>query len=439
MFFSASSTVFRCRSRRARKPQAGLNVRSRVLTGRGWSVLLAGAICLWAAYRWGWPALSYVGMFLGALVIFSVLVAFVPRRRGTVTRVVGSDLFTVGAQSHVQVRLTLRRVAATISPPVARWEDSLPPLVEGDACGELPRFPDRSRTDPALVLPYTVRGVRRGSSTLGPLTLTSTDPFGLVCRRIKVGEARTITVVPEVVPLSVLHAQGGGTGSDARAAAHRLGQSTDDLVPRPYVPGDSMRRVHWRASAHRGELMVRQEEHESSPEAWVMLDVNADHWPRPAMLAPGDPDRAFEHAVTACASMAVHLNQEGYRVSVVDNSGSLLGTLDGSDVERDALLVALSSVAPRPARGSTTAAPDAASGPVVVITGTIDADSAEQFAHRRAAAPLLFATGATPDAFDVVTARGWCTAALGDDPAEAWQTALSSATVRHTAPARSIR
>lgn len=400
--------------------------RSRVLTGRGWSTLTAAAVCLWAAYRWGWPALSYVGTFLAVLLVFSIAVVFLPRRKGTAARIVESDLFTVGALSHVEVRLTLRGATPATVPPAARWNDTLPALVDGPASGELPRLRGGGSPGTPLVLPYQVRGVRRGSATLGPLSLTSTDPFGLTHRHVRIAGSRTITVVPGIVDLPALRIRSGGTGGEARTAVHRLGQSTDDLVPRPYVPGDSMRRVHWRASAHRGELMVRQEEHESSPEAWVMLDVAAAHWPRGGGLAPGEPQPAFEHAVTACASVAVHLSGQGYRVSVVDNAGTPLGFLDGSDAERDALLVALSSVAPRPARSVAAVAPDAASGPVVVITGTIDAADAAGFSHRQAAVPLLFATHATPDAFDAAAAHGWWATRLGSDPAEAWQAAMDA-------------
>ena len=39
-----------------------------------------------------------------------------------------------------------------------------------------------------------------------------------------------------------------------------------------YLPGDAMKRLHWKATAHRGQLMVRQEEQQINPRAGVFLD-----------------------------------------------------------------------------------------------------------------------------------------------------------------------
>ena len=56
-----------------------------------------------------------------------------------------------------------------------------------------------------------------------------------------------------------------------------------------------MRRIHWRATAHRDELMVRQEEQESTPEATVVLDRGVLRWSPEALRAPG-ADAGFEAA-----------------------------------------------------------------------------------------------------------------------------------------------
>ena len=63
-----------------------------------------------------------------------------------------------------------------------------------------------------------------------------------------------------------------------------------------------MRRIHWRATAHRDELMVRQEEQESTPEATVVLDRGVLRFSPEAMQAPG-ADPGFEAAVSACVSV----------------------------------------------------------------------------------------------------------------------------------------
>src|SRR5690606_1012528 len=110
-----------------------------------------------------------------------------------------------------------------------------------------------------------------------------------------------------------------------------LGQGADNLIPRAYMSGDSMRRIHWRASAHRGDLMVRQEEQESTPEATVVFDRNVDRYGREALLRPGE-DPAFEAAVSACASAVARLTDEGYVVTVIDVDGAaLVERIDSED------------------------------------------------------------------------------------------------------------
>ena len=95
-----------------------------------------------------------------------------------------------------------------------------------------------------------------------------------------------MTVAPAIVDLPPLTDFAGEAGGTLHTTTNQLGQGADNLVARPYVPGDSMRRIHWRATAHRDELMVRQEEQESTPEASVVLDRGVLRWSPEAMQAP---------------------------------------------------------------------------------------------------------------------------------------------------------
>jgi uncharacterized protein (DUF58 family) len=297
--------------------------------------------------------------------------------------------------------------------PRGLWRDVLPDAVTGDSAGEYP--PDSGQ------LGYLITGVRRGVWPIGPLVLRTVDPFGLSQREQEFGEHRTVTVVPEVFTLAPLTVKVGASGGTAQTSSSRLGQGSDNLSPRRYIAGDSMRRIHWRATAHRGQLMVRQEEEESSPDALVILDRSSSHWP----TASGDVDPAFENAVSLCASAAVHLVQEGYGVDVIDSAGALLGTLRGHEDDRDGLLVALALVSPRgDSRDVATLIGGTPPGPLVYITGDLDDEDAASLRTAGAAAPMLFATGLRAGAAEAASRHGWQVAPLGDDIAEAWEDAL---------------
>ncbi|TCJ28661.1 DUF58 domain-containing protein [Microbacterium sp. PI-1] len=385
--------------------------RRRPLTGRGAGALVAALCCVIAANVFGTRILLYIGLLLAALTLFSLLAVRLPRRSGTVTRQISTDLLTVSETSRVTVRISLRALRV----PHGLWHDILPAAVAGDSGGEYP--PESGQ------LTYPITGVRRGVWPLGPLMLRTVDPFGLAQREQAFGETRSITVVPEVFALAPLAVRVGAAGGTAHTSSTRLGQGSDNLSPRGYIPGDSMRRIHWRATAHRGQLMVRQEEEESSPDAVVVLDRSAGRWDAPG----ADADPAFETAVSLCASAAVHLASEGYSVDVIDSAGTLLGALRGHEDDRDGLLVALAMVAPR-GEGRDLAALIGGTppGPLVFITGRLDEEDAARLRPAGAAAPMLFSTELLPGAAEAATPHGWTVATLGPVIADAWEDAVSA-------------
>lgn len=387
----------------------------RPLTVRGLAALLTGVLLAIAANLLAAPVLLYVAVLLFALLVLGILVVHVPRRGGSVTRRISTDLLTVGETSQVAVRFDLRALRV----PFGTWHDELPDAVTGDAEGDFP-------TDNGTSIRYTMTGVRRGVWAVGPLSLRTIDPFGFAQRLQDFGDTRTVTVVPEVVPLAPLTGDTGAAGGTAHTASARLGQGSDNLSPRLYVSGDSMRRIHWRATAHRGDLMVRQEEDESSPDAIVVLDRASRRWgPHSDQVDPG-----FEAAVSACASTALHLVQEGYSVDVRDSAGSTLGTLRGQEDDRDSLLVALAMVTPQgETRDLVSLFDGAPPGPLVMITGRIDEEDAALLRHGGAGTPILLAAEPLPGALEAAAATGWYTGEL-DDVSAAWDHAIAG----HVAP-----
>lgn len=385
--------------------------RRRPLTSRGAGALVAALSCLIAANLFGARILAYVGVLLIFLVVFSLLAVRLPRRSGVVSRQVHTDLLTVGAKSRVTVRLTLR----TWRVPPGLWHDMLPPALSGDASGEY--------SGDTAPLSYEATGIRRGVWPLGPLMLRTVDPFGLAQREQAFGEPRSVTVVPEVLTLTSAAVRVGAAGGTAHTSSTRLGQGSDNLSPRPYIPGDSMRRIHWRATAHRDKLMVRQEEEESSPDAVVVLDRSSHRWDTPGP----DIDPNFEAAVSLCASSAMHLASEGYSVDVIDSAGSLFGSLRGQEDDRDNLLVALAQVAPRGvSRELPALLGGTPPGPLIYITGNLHEEDARRLHPAGAAAPLLFAATLPPRAVDNCRRHGWTVTRVDTDIATAWEDAIAS-------------
>lgn len=151
-------------------------------------------------------------------------------------------------------------------------------------------------------------------------------------------------VTPQVVPLSPIGSTGGG-GSAGEARPHRIGVvGQDDALVREYRQGDEVRRIHWRSTAHRGQLMVRREEQAWDPTACVILDS------RVGAHAGHGLHSSFEWAVSATASVALHFLDEGYTVEVFEADGPLhvgLGLGQHSVAAAEVVLNRLTDLTPK--------------------------------------------------------------------------------------------
>jgi uncharacterized protein (DUF58 family) len=104
-------------------------------------------------------------------------------------------------------------------------------------------------------LPSTVRFDlsydQRGEHRLGPVDVMLTDALGLVVTTETVDATDEVLVYPPVYRL-------GGPDAFLRTfAPEDDDQQTFDRL-REYVPGDSLRDVHWKSSAKRDDLLVRE-------------------------------------------------------------------------------------------------------------------------------------------------------------------------------------
>ncbi|GAB3602659.1 DUF58 domain-containing protein [Microbacterium aureliae] len=404
--------------------------------GAGAVVLSVGAFI--AASELGLVELVYFGMLLVAVVAASLISLYLTQRTDDVVRALHPDTVAVGSEAEVVVRVAARSAVPTAA---GSWQDSLPRGLAGEARGVFPSLGSGLRRAERIVeLAYRVRGVRRGIHSIGPLSVSSTDPFGLVRRRTVLGARTRVTVAPAVVELAPLSNLAGESGGLLHVSTDQLGQGSDNLSPRSYLPGDSMRRIHWRATAHRDELMVRQEEQESTPEAVVVLDRGVLRWSPEAMDAPG-ADADFEAGVSACVSAVARLVRDGYGAEVADSDGTLLADrIDGGDLaEIDHLVTDFATLTAR--RDDTFARlpllfAGGSTGPVVIIVGRLDAvdvDAIAGLVHHCTLAVLLAAAPAA-GALDRAAALGFHAARLDADAdlADVWSDAVHTG-VRHVA------
>jgi uncharacterized protein (DUF58 family) len=358
-----------------RKVLRGLSGR---LTARGWSFLAAGGAAVLGGLAIPEPDLVRVGALLVVLPVVSALIAGRPRYRLACTRRLDPPRVPAGQPTTVTVRVgNVSRVRAgvllaeDVTPNPLGVLESRPPFV-------LDRIePGRHRE-----LSYQIRSDTRGKFSVGPLRVRVADTFGLVAVSKSLGVTSTLVVTPKIVPLpgaaapSSWLAQGDGRTRTISAVGE------DDAAPRTYQDGDSLHRVHWKSTARHGQLMVRREEHQWRNSASVFLDTR-----RCAHSGRGATS-SFEFAVSAAASIGVHLSGEDFAVRLITEAGEIATRGTFSDTLLDTLAAITPSRDASLAAGSSALA--SAGGQLIVVAGRLSADDAAQLAAaRRGNAPAM--------------------------------------------------
>ena len=184
--------------------------------------------------------------------------------------------------------------------------------------GNRPRFVvDRADLSWRREVEYPLLGRVRGRFSTGPLTVRTTDPFGLVQLDRQFVATTEVMVTPRVVPLPTIRTIGGG-GSTGEARPHRIGVvGQDDALVREYRQGDDVRRIHWRSTARWGDLMVRREEQAWDPSASIVLDSRA------SAHAGRGMHNSLEWAISAAASIGIHFLDDGFGIEIYEADGPL--------------------------------------------------------------------------------------------------------------------
>jgi uncharacterized protein (DUF58 family) len=139
---------------------------------------------------------------------------------------------------------------------------------------------------------------RRGLYAIGPVEVTTGDPFGLFRHRRTFGFTQNVLVYPRATELpnfSVPAANLPGEGR-FRRRTHYVTPNASGV--RPYEYGDSFNRIHWGSTARTGELMVKIFELDPASDIWIILDLHRD-----VHLGAGD-DSTEEYGVRIAASVA---------------------------------------------------------------------------------------------------------------------------------------
>ena len=139
---------------------------------------------------------------------------------------------------------------------------------------------------------------QRGLYALGPTSLRTGDPFGLYTVSLHYPESTTLMVTPPLVPLPAIKVAPGGRTGDGRLLPGTMERTVSAACVRDYLPGDSLRWIHWRTSARRDSLFVHLLDGTPTGDWWIFLDMDR------SVQAGQGKDSTSEHAVILAASLA---------------------------------------------------------------------------------------------------------------------------------------
>lgn len=161
-----------------------------------------------------------------------------------------------------------------------------------------PVIPGGARVEEAVELYFA----RRGSYRQNSFRFSTRFPFGFAERRISVLLRREVLVYPSIDAQpgfeDLLISLQGEIASFYRGLGH------DFYRIRPYEVLESARHVDWKATAHTGDLQVREFARDQEQTVAFFLDLNV----------PASDAAWFESMVDCCAFLAWNMSQRGSRV-----------------------------------------------------------------------------------------------------------------------------
>lgn len=149
-----------------------------------------------------------------------------------------------------------------------------------------------------LGVPVELKAPARGRYQVGPPELFDSDPIGMFSYRRTFTGTVQILVLPRTFDLPRMVAWEAGLGRPGGSRERAQRDHGDFLGIREHTPGDDLRHVHWKVTAHAGELVVKEYEPIRSDTVTIHLDLCAANHYGPAAAS------TLETAVSAAASLA---------------------------------------------------------------------------------------------------------------------------------------
>ncbi|MCZ7588596.1 MAG: DUF58 domain-containing protein [Gaiella sp.] len=164
-------------------------------------------------------------------------------------------------------------------------------------------------------LPLRLRCTRWSSVEVGDVWLRARDLIGLVRFEGRVDRRRTLRIYPTPERLRRLLSPAHTQATTGSEVARLRAEGLEFADTRPFVAGDRVRSINWRATARRGSLVVNERHPERNADVVIFLDSFAE--------ARTSDEGTLEHAVRTAATLADRFLARRDRVGLVAFGGIL--------------------------------------------------------------------------------------------------------------------
>ncbi len=273
------------------------------MTTQYWILLLVLVVV--AATVRGSFAFTVLYLLMGAYLLGRIWLAY-SQRLVSVRRILQPYAFW---GEEIKVRLEFRN-AGILPIPWLQAQESMP--VNLATAREMKRvltLGPRGRH----VLTYPLRARKRGCYRVGPLFTLMGDILGLAGGEIKEIAADRLTIYPRIVPMPYLFLTSRSPQGTLRHTQPIFEDPTRVRGKRDYTPGDSLRRVDWKATATSGRLQVKQFEPSIALEVVIFLNLNNAEYPAQYRID------TTELAIVAAASVANRVASQRQAVGLATN------------------------------------------------------------------------------------------------------------------------
>ena len=188
----------------------------------------------------------------------------------------------------------------------------------------------------SVSLCVTVRAPRVGKHCIHGLALEVRGPPGLFEVPLAFANPIGVEVMPRSFAAFSSSARGGRSrlAAEAGASDPHPGTGTELYELREHTSGDPFKRIAWKASARRGQLMVREFEREDRDVVWLVLDASTELLAGPVGRAP------LDRGIDELASLAHKHLSRGDRVGLAIAGTSQRGWLSAASGAPHAMRIA---------------------------------------------------------------------------------------------------